>query len=216
VEGNMMMTHMLTASFVAASLFAVPFPAHAENQMGYRLLSPQEAAELPHNQGALGLAVERAQQITDGGMTFDIIRVTQVRRDSTGAQAGFHAGDEIIAVDGRVFSSLASFAAYIGSTPPGRPISVDYIPAGGGPQQAQRVAAVVGTAGQTPPPAMTDQGAPAATGMSPGTKVAIGVGAVALLGCYEMGCFSHHRSSTAPSNTGRQRFQEQPNGAQPK
>jgi hypothetical protein len=117
----MMMTRMLTASLAAVSLLTVqcvPLPANAENQMGYRLLSPQEASRLPHNQGALGLSVERAQQITDGGMTFDIIRVTRVRRDSTGAQAGINVGDEIIAVDGRVFSSLADFAAYVGSFGP--------------------------------------------------------------------------------------------------
>ncbi|MEA2738305.1 MAG: hypothetical protein QOH05_1612 [Acetobacteraceae bacterium] len=214
----MMMTRML-APLIAASLLAVqcwPFPAQAENQMGYRLLSPQEASALPHNHGALGLSVERAQQITDGGMTFDIIRVTQVRRASTGAQAGFRVGDEIIAVDGRVFSSLISFAAYIGSSPPGRQIIVDYIPAGGGPQQALRVAVVVGTGGVPVSPAQAptsiDQGDGAtSTGMPTGAKVAIGVGAVALLGCYEMGCFSHHRSSNAPLNAGRQQVQQQPN-----
>jgi predicted metalloprotease with PDZ domain len=220
VEDNMMMIRMLTESFVAASLLTMqclPFPAYAENQMGYRLLSPQEASALPHNHGALGLAVERAQQITDGGMTFDIIRVTQVRQASTGAQAGFNVGDEIIAVDGCVFSSLASFAAYIGSSSPGRQITVDYIPAGGGPQQALRVAVVVGSADPAQAPTSTDQGDGAtSTGMSTGTKVAIGVGAVALLGCYEKGCFSHHHASPAPSNAGRQQFQQQRNGVQSK
>jgi hypothetical protein len=35
--------------------------------------------------------------------------------------------------------------------------------------------------------------------MSTGTKVAIGVGAAALFGCYELGCFSH-RSVGAPNS----------------
>ena len=58
----------LTAAF---ALLVLPLaPAHADNQMGYRLLSAQEAAGLPHNHGALGMDVERAQQITDDGLTF--------------------------------------------------------------------------------------------------------------------------------------------------
>ena len=32
---------------------------------------------------------------------------------------------------------------------------------------------------------------PESTGLSAGTKIAIGVGAAALFGCYKMGCFSH-------------------------
>jgi hypothetical protein len=47
--------------------------------------------------------------------------------------------------------------------------------------------------------------------MSTGTKVAIGVGAAALFGCYELGCFSY-RSAGAPNST-RQQVQ-QPNGYQ--
>lgn len=185
------------ALFVAATLVAAqiaPGVARAENQMGYRLLSPQEAANLPHNRGSLGMEIERAQQITDGGMTFDIIRVKGVRRGSPGAQAGFSAGDQIIAVDGRVFPSLTTFAAYVGSVQPGTAASVDYIPANGGPAQAQRVAVTVGAAGGG---AEAPAQAVAPTGMSTGTKVAIGVGAAALLGCYEMGCFSHQRPAQA-------------------
>lgn len=201
------------AAFTAACLLGaqcLPLPAHADNQMGYRLLSPQEAAQLPRNHGSLGLNIERAERINDGGMSFDLIRVTQVRRGSPGARAGFSRGDEIIAVDGRVFPSLATFAAYVGATPPGSQLTVDYIPAGGGPQQAQRVAVAIG-AGQA---AMSNRPmeAPAPSGMSTGTKVAIGAGAVALLGCYEMGCFSR-RSGTPTPNTGQQRFQ-QPGGLQ--
>jgi membrane-associated protease RseP (regulator of RpoE activity) len=185
----------LVASLLAGSLC---LPASADNQMGYRLLSAQDAENLPRNRGGLGMDIEAAQRITDGGMTFDLIRVKQVRSGSPGEQAGFHAGDEIIAVNDDVFSSLATFAAYIGSVQPGSQINVDYIPAGGGPQQAQRIAVTVGTAGQMSQPApQAQQSGQLQTGLSTGSKVAIGVGAVALFGCYELGCFSrHHRAAT--------------------
>ena len=158
-----------------------PSPAVAANPMGYRLLSPEEAASLQPRHGLLGLDVERAQQITDDAMTFDIIRVKQVRPGSAGAQAGLHPGDQIVAIDALVFPSVAAFAAYVGSRAPGSRANVDYIPAGGSPNQAQRVAAIVGGAGQA---------APASGGMSTRTK--IGIGAAALLGCYMAGCFSKH------------------------
>jgi hypothetical protein len=58
------------------------------------LLSVQEAARLPRHRGARGMDVERAQQITDDGMTFDLIRVKQVRRGSPGDRAGFRKGDQ--------------------------------------------------------------------------------------------------------------------------
>ena len=166
--------------------------------MGYRLLSQQEAGALPQNHGALGMDVERAQQITDAGLTFDIMRVKGLRPGSAGERAGFNRGDSIIAVDGRVFPSIAAFAAYVGSRQPGDSINIDYIPAGGGPAQAQRIAVTVGAAGrpmtqQAPAPA---ENAP--SGMSTGAKVAIGVGAAALLGCYKMGCFSHKPNHAAP------------------
>lgn len=180
-------------------LQVAPGPARADNQMGYRLLSQQEAASLPRNGGALGLDVERAQQITDGGMTFDLIRVKAVRRGSPGAQAGFNVGDQIIAIDGRVFPTLTTFASYIGATSPGQRIAVDYMPAGGGPQQAQRMSVTIGAAGRAMQP--TDQPLPQdqrSGGMSTGTKVAIGVGAAALFGCYEMGCFSHRSGNRPP------------------
>ncbi|WP_428485745.1 PDZ domain-containing protein [Rhodopila sp.] len=209
------MVNRALSTVVASCLLAwqcAALPAQAENRMGYRLLSQQEAAGLPHNQGSLGMNIERAQQITDDGMTFELIRVKQVRQGSPGAQAGFKAGDQIIAVDGQVFPSLATFASYVGSKPAGSQISVDYIPAGGGPQQAQRVAVVVGAAGRPAQAMVSGQAtAPASTGMSTGTKVAIGVGAAALFGCYEMGCFSH-RHATATSNTGQQ--VQQPHGLQ--
>jgi C-terminal processing protease CtpA/Prc len=126
-------------------------------------------------------------------MTFDLIRVTQVKPGSPSAQAGFHRGDQIIAVDGRLFPSLGAFAAYVGSRSPGGQAIIDYIPAGGGPEQAQRVAVTVGGAGKS---AATKAEEPARTGMSTRTK--IGLGAAALLGCYELGCFS--RSNTSGPN----------------
>ena len=51
------------------TLQRTPKLAYAENQMGYRLLSVQEASRLPRHHGALGMDVERPQQITDDGMT---------------------------------------------------------------------------------------------------------------------------------------------------
>ena len=157
-----------------------PAAAYADNPMGYRLVTPQEAASLPKNGGTLGLELQRAEMVNDAGIAFEIMRVDRVREHSPGARAGFRAGDDLISVNGRVFPSLAVFAAYVGSLPPGRPASVDYIPAGGGPAQAQRVQVVPGGG--------------AAQGMSTKEKVAIGVGAAALFGCYELGCFSHRQA----------------------
>ncbi|MBV9826488.1 MAG: PDZ domain-containing protein [Alphaproteobacteria bacterium] len=158
--------------------------------MGYQLLSVQDARTLPRNQGSLGMDVERATQITDSGLTFDTIRVKQVRRGSAGAQAGFHSGDQIIAIDGHVFASLMTFASYIGSLPPGSQASVDYIPAGGGPEKAERVVVTLAATGrpvQSAPQNSTSD--TASSGMSTRTK--IGIAAVALFGCYEFGCFKH-------------------------
>ena len=163
-----------------AAAWALPETAYADNPMGYRVVTPQEAAGLPHNGGTLGLELQRAEMINDAGVAFEIMRVDRVHDRSPGARAGFHPGDELISVNGRVFPSLAVFAAYVGSLPPGQPASVDYIPAGGGPAQAQRVQVVPGGS--------------AAPGMSTKEKVAIGVGAAALFGCYELGCFSHRKA----------------------
>lgn len=206
-----MISRKLAAYGVAILLIGQggPAPALADNPMGYQLMSASEAASLPRNRGALGLDVERAQQMIDRGMTFDIIRVTKVRRGSAGEAAGLRPRDDIIALDGHVFPTLVAFSSYIGSVPPGRQMMVDYIPAGGGPEQAQRLTVTVGQAGQTFSP--DNPTAPDASGMSTGAKVAIGAGAVALLGCYEMGCFSHH----AKPNGGRPPVQ-QPNGMQPR
>ncbi|HEY0417933.1 MAG TPA: PDZ domain-containing protein [Acetobacteraceae bacterium] len=195
------MAHRILTTLVAAGLLMGgmgPSPARADNAMGYRLLSAQEAASLPRNNGALGMDVERSQQITDSGMTFEIIRVKQVRRGSPGAQAGFRPGDQIIAVNGRVFPSIAAFAAYVGAISPGSQATIDYIPAGGGPAQAQRVPVTIGGPGRSAQPSGNPNEAAPSTGMSTGSKIAIGVGAAALLGCYEMGCFSHRGSTSAP------------------
>ena len=199
---------ILAASFLG--LQCVPSPALAQNPMGYRLLSAQQAAALPRSGGALGMDVGRTQQITDGGMTFDLLRVNGVRQGSPASQAGLKVGDTLIAANGQVFPSVAAFAAYVGSVQPGQQISVDYIPAGGGPQQAQRVAVTVGASGRAGPaeqvPAPQNDQA-RSTGLSTGKKVAIGVGAAALLGCYELGCFSH---SKARSGAVGQQPQPQP------
>ena len=190
--------NLRTIALTASLLQIAALPANADNAMGYRLLSPEAAAALPHNRGTLGVNIERAEQISDGGITFEVMRISQARRGFAGAQAGLKTGDEIIAVDGMVFPSLLVFAAYIGSARPGRSISIDYIPTGGGPQQAQRVTAIIGVAAPNAPPLSSP--APARQGMSTSTKVAIGVGAAALFGCYEMGCFSNKSSSPSQNH----------------
>jgi membrane-associated protease RseP (regulator of RpoE activity) len=181
------------AALVALPLsFGAMAPAFADNPMGYRLLSEREASQLPRQHGALGLEVARAQQIADSGMVFDIMRVQQVRPNSPGAQAGLRPGDQIIAVDGRVFPTIAAFAAYVGSRALGSHGVIDYMPAGNGPAQAQRVGVTFGGPGWSGQPSAPSP--QASTGMSTGTKLAIGAGAAALL-CYKMGCFSHRNSA---------------------
>jgi hypothetical protein len=201
---NRTVAALAAASFL--SLQCMPSPALAENQMGYQLLSAQQASELPRRGGALGMDVGPAQRITDQGLSFELLRVNGVRRGSPGAQAGFNTGDQIIAADGRVFPSVAAFAAYVGSVPPGRQIMVDYMPAGGGPQQAQRVGVTVGAGGRAVPVPRNEQAR--STGLSTGEKVAIGAGAAALFGCYELGCFSHSRANSGAA--GQQQLQPQP------
>ena len=186
------MINRKSAALLAVCLLAFQNSAFAENQMGYQLLPAAQASQMTRGGGTLGLDVGRAKQISDGGLTFELLRINSVRPNSPGDKAGFRTGDQIIAVDGKVFPTVQAFAGYVGSGAPGHEISVDYIPAGGGPQQAQRVAVVLGGPGAT-----TQQTAPkAAAGLSTGTKIAIGVGAAALLGCYKAGCFT--RSKAAP------------------
>ncbi len=184
-----MLKHSITV-LVVTSMIGLPLglnPALADNPMGYKLLSADQASGLPRMGGALGMSVGPDKQITDDGMTFELLRVNGVGQNSAGGQAGFRTGDEIISVDGHVFPSVAAFAGYVGSIQPGRQISVDYIPAGGGPQQAQRIDVTLGEAGRPVPAQQQDVQAPAG-GMSTGTKVAIGVGAAALL-CYKYHCY---------------------------
>ena len=122
------MVNRTVAARVAASFRSrqcLPGPALADNQMGYQLLSAGQAAELPRGGGALGMDVGRGEQINSGGMTFELLRVNGVRQGSPAKQAGFNVGDQVIAVDGRVFPSVAAFAAYVGSMQPGRQIRVD-------------------------------------------------------------------------------------------
>jgi len=47
------MTAVALASMLGAQL--APTVAYAENRMGYRILSVEQAARLPNNNGALGL-----------------------------------------------------------------------------------------------------------------------------------------------------------------
>ncbi len=193
------MLNRTVAAMVATSFFclqSVPDAALAANQMGYQVLSAEQAGALPRRGGALGMDIGPAQAITDAGLAFELLRVNGVRPDTPGAQAGFHVGDQIIAADGHVFPSVAAFAGYVGSLQPGQQIAVDYIPSGGGPQQAQRIGVTVGAGGRAVPPAPpAEQAHPA--GLSTGAKVAIGVGAAALFGCYKLGCFSHLRGKPA-------------------
>ena len=182
----------LFARRVACRRVVLGRPARADNPMGYQLLTPQAAASLPRNQGSLGLDVERAQQITDDGMTFDLIRVRGVRRGSPGAQAGFSPGDQIIAVDGRVFSSLTCSRRISARCRRGRRSASTTSP----PMAARRKRSACPLRWAVRAAARRQHRRPqASSGMSTGTKVAIGVGAAALLGCYELGCFSHRRTN---------------------
>ena len=207
--GKRIVTALALASFLG--LQPGMAPAWADNQMGYRLLPATEADALPKAGGSLGLNVGPGEQITSGGMTFRLLRVNSVKPGAAGAQAGFRKGDQIISVDGRVFPGVPAFADYVGSVAPGRQINVDYMPAGGGPQEAQRLTATLGgpaaggaaPAAATAPPAAAQPAAdaqPSGGTLSTGTKVAIGAAAVALFGCYKLGCFN--------------RFQRKPAGVQ--
>ena len=90
--------------------------------MGYQLFSAEQAAQLPRGGGVLGMDVSRGQVIVDSGMRFELLKVEGLRRGSPASQARLGTGDQVIAVDGRVFPSVAAFAGYVGSLPPGRTI----------------------------------------------------------------------------------------------
>ena len=178
------------ASMTALAMLGVlgaSAPARADNQMGYKLETTEVAAKLQRSGGSLGMKVGPEKDITSGGLTFELLKVEHVGDGSPAEQAGLKTGDQIIAVDGHGCPDTASFAAYVGSVAPGRQIAVDYMPAGGGPQQAQRVGVTVGEGGHAAP---ANRDVPRSKGLSTGDKVAIGAGAAAVFGCYEAGCFS--------------------------
>ncbi|WP_237477854.1 PDZ domain-containing protein [Lichenibacterium dinghuense] len=197
---------LVLASFLGLQPGIAP-AAYAENAMNYRFLSAKDADALPKAGGTLGLNVGPGEQITSGGMTFRLLKVNSVKPGAAGAQAGFRKGDEIVSVDGRVFPTVPAFADYVGSVAPGKQINVDFLPAGGGPQEAQRVTATLGGPGAggaapavatAPPEAQPGAEAPAQGGtLSTGTKVAIGAAAVALFGCYKLGCFNRFKRQPA-------------------
>ena len=153
--------------------------------MGYRLQGAEQSASLRKAGGSLGMKVGPERVISSGGMTFELLKVEGIGASSPAEQAGLKVGDQIIAVDGRVFPNVPTFAEYVGSVPPGHRIEVDYMPAGGGPQQAQRVGVTVGEGGRAAKPVDAARGS-----LSTGEKIAIGAGAIAVFGCYEAGCFS--------------------------
>ena len=205
-----MVAKRLVSAMVLASFLGLQpglAPAWAENAMNYRFLSAKEADALPKAGGTLGLNVGPGEQITSGGMTFRLLKVNSVKQGAAGAQAGFRPGDQIISVDGRVFPTVPAFADYVGSVAPGRQVSVDLMPAGGGPQDAQRLTATLGgpngggaapAVAAAPPAPQPGAEAPKEGGtLSTGTKVAIGAAAVALFGCYKLGCFNRFKRQPA-------------------
>lgn len=187
---NRVVAAMVAVSFL--SLQAAPDPAFADNRMNYQMLTADQASSLPKGGGKLGLNVGRAEQITSSGLTFDLLRVNGVTANAPGARAGFKVGDQIIAVDGKVFPSAAAFAGYVGSKQPGDRIAIDYMPPNGGPQDAQRVNVTMAGATQAAP------GQAESGRLSTSAKIAIGLGAAALFGCYKLGCF-HRRTPAAAS-----------------
>ncbi len=160
--------------------------ASADNKMGYQLETAADAGSLTKAGGSLGMKVGPQDDIASEGLSFQVLKVEGVADDSAAAQAGLKVGDQVIAVNGRVFPNTRTFAEYVGSIKPGQQIEVDYMPQGGGPKDAKRVGVTVGEGGKVAKPA---QDAPkSAGGLSTGEKVAIGFGAAAIIGCYEYGC----------------------------
>ncbi len=206
------MTKRFATPVMAFALAAqlMPAPARADNAMGYRMQTAEQAASLRRSGGSLGMKVGAEHQISSGGLTFELLKVEGVGEGSPAAQAGLKVGDQLIAVDGRVFPNVATFAAYVGSLPPSRQVEIDYMPAGGGPGQAQRLGVTVGDGGR----AAARQGeARGTTGLSTGTKVAIGVGAAAVIGCYETNCDARLKNRIEQE---RQRQRDSGEGVQPR
>ncbi len=163
------------------------------NQMGYRMLSSREAASLPPAGASVGLSVESTQRISEQGLDFSVLRVIQVRPGSPAAAGGIQRGDNLIAVNGLVFPGIREFAQYVGSLTPGTVMSVDFIPAGTRPDNAHRVSLRVAGAGPMPRQGYATRQEEPETGMS--TRMKLGLGAAALFGCYELGCFSSGQES---------------------
>lgn len=182
-------------AMAAALLMSVAAPAYADNQMGYRMLPSDQAAQLPRGGGSIGINVQSTQRITEQGLDFSVLTVTAINPGSPAAAGGLAHGDMIIAVNGIVFPGIREFAQYVGSLTPGSTMVVDFIPRGTAPDNAQRVTLRVGVPGQRQPrqEAAATEGEPA-TGMS--TRMKLGLGAAALFGCYELGCFSHRTPTT--------------------
>ena len=188
----------------ALAQYAGPYPGQQSppgqsqrsgNQMGYQMMSSQEAASLPRGGGTLGLTLESTQQISEQGLSFSVLRVTQVRPGSPAAAGGMQRGDNVIAVNGLVFPGIREFAQYVGSLTPGATVSVDFIPRGTQPDNAQRMTVRAGSADGRAPEEKS--------GMS--TRMKLGLGAAALFGCYELGCFS----SRNPQQQQQQQQQQQ-------
>jgi S1-C subfamily serine protease len=185
------MAQRAIAVCLAASMFSAQAltPALADNQMGYQLVTAEQAARLPHSNGLLGIQAGAGQQINSKDLNFELLKVQGVRPGSPGAKAGFKSGDQLIAVDGRVFANTQAFANFVRSIAPGRHVNIDYMPAGTGPKAAKRVdVQLAARDGSTV--AAEPGGEPEKAGMSRGKKIAIGAAAVALFSCYKMGCFS--------------------------
>ena len=181
--------------------------ALADNKMGYKMETAEQATALAKAGGSLGMKVGPKDDITSEGLTFQVLKVEGVVGDSPAAQAGLKVGDQIIAVDGHVFPNTKTFAQYVGSIEPGKQIDVDYMPESGGPKDAKRVAVTVGKGGHAAKP--KEEAAKTGGGLSTGQKVAIGVGAAAIFGCYEFDCFKKlkakyeaERANMRPSASG--------------
>ncbi len=210
-------TKRQVAALAIGAMLAAPWasgPAAADNKMGYQLETPEQAAQLQKSGGSLGMKVGPQEQINSEGLTFQILKVEGVNQGSPAEQAGLKVGDQIIAVNTHVFLNTKTFAEYVGSAKPGQQIEIDYMPAGGGPKQAQRVGVTVGEAGKAAPP--HKEPSTVGGGLSTGDKIAIGLGAAAVIGCYEFNCYSRIKSKLQQERDKYQQRQPAAPQAQPR
>lgn len=176
---------ILAAVLVAGQAFAGS--ASADNKLGYKLETTEAASHLSRAGGSLGMKIGPGDDIAREGLSFQVLKVEGVTDDSPAARAGLKVGDQIIAVNARVFPNTKTFAEYVGSIEPGQRIDIDYMAQGAGPKDAKRVGVTVGKGGHA---VETKKDAPQSEGgLSTGEKVAIGIGAAAIFGCYEFDCF---------------------------